>query len=190
MKILAFSGSARATSHNRRLLSIACEALREFEVTVDDFDFRQFPIPLYDGDLEQASGLPENARLFKQALQDHDGFVIASPEYNSAYSPLLKNAIDWASRAESSDDMPLSAFTNKTAVLLATSPGSLGGLRGLSALRMLLGNINVHVLPKQLAIPKSHEAFSKQGELSSPDQMENLIALMGYFADFTRRLTD
>ena len=146
-------------------------------------------MPLYDSDLEQASGLPENARLFKQALREHDGFVIASPEYNSAYSPLLKNAIDWASRAENSDEPPLSAFTNKTALLIATSPGALGGLRGLSALRTLLGNINVHVLPKQLAIPRAHEAFSEQGELSSPDQMKNLTLLMDDFIDFTRRLT-
>ncbi len=188
MKILAFAGSARADSFNCRLLSIATEMLNDQGITVDSFDFKQFPLPIYDGDLEQQSGLPENAKRFKQALQAHDGFVIASPEYNSAYSPLLKNAIDWASRSETADEAPLTAFSGKTAVLLSTSPGALGGLRGLSVLRMLLTNIIVHVLPRQLAVGRAHEAFTDHDRFADETQSNNLSSLMTEFANFTGRL--
>ena len=189
MKILAFAGSARANSFNRQLLAVAATAIEACDVTVTYFEFGQFPLPLYDGDMEQSSGLPGNARLFKQALIAHDGFLIASPEYNSAYSPLLKNAIDWASRSESAEEPPLCAFTNKTAAIISTSPGALGGLRGLNVLRMLLTNINVHVLPKQIAIAKAHEAFTEQGTLSDERQHKNMTALAAEFVDFTSRLS-
>lgn len=188
MKILAFAGSARTDSFNCRLLSIATEMLIDRDITVDTFDFKQFPLPIYDGDLEQQSGLPENAKKFKEALQTHDGFVIASPEYNSAYSPLLKNAIDWASRSETADEPPLAAFNGKTAVLLSTSPGALGGLRGLSVLRMLLTNINVYVLPAQLAVGRANEAFTDKNSFVDDAQAKKLSSLMSEFADFTERL--
>ncbi|MEM7468001.1 MAG: NAD(P)H-dependent oxidoreductase [Pseudomonadota bacterium] len=188
MKILGFAGSARTDSFNVKLLNIAARILADAAVEVDIFDFRQYPLPLYDGDLEASEGMPDNAKRFKAALVACDGFLIASPEYNSAYSPLLKNAIDWASRATSADDTPLQAFSNKTAVLIATSPGALGGLRGLSVLKTLLGNIRVHVLPNQLAIPRAHEVFENAGQLNDSLVAENLEQLMAEFVDFTQKL--
>ena len=187
MKILAFAGSARRDSYNRKLVAAAVEVLKSQNVDVSSYDFQQYPMPLYDGDFEQLEGLPENARRFKQALIGHDGFLIASPEYNSAYSPLLKNAIDWASRAEHQDEPPLQAFSGKSALLLATSPGALGGMRGLVVLRMLLANIRVQVSASQLAIPKAHEAFDASGQLDDSNS-KNLSAAIADFIDLTRRL--
>ena len=190
MKILAFAGSARRDSFNRKLVALAAEGVASQGVEVNIYEFGEYPIPLYDGDLEQAEGLPENAIRFKQALISHDGFLIASPEYNSAYSPLLKTAIDWASRAEQADEPPLAAFRGKTAALMATSPGGLGGLRGLAALRMLLANISVQVCTTQLAIPKAHEAFDEHGQLRDANSAESLSTLLRDFLDLSRRFVN
>ena len=188
MKILVFAGSARRESFNKRLIAIAAKELRQLGAEVTEFDFGEHPMPLYDGDLEAQSGLPDNAQRFKNALIAHDGFVIASPEYNSAYSPLLKNAIDWASRATDADEASLLAYRGKTAALLATSPGGLGGLRALVPLRMLLANIGVNVLPRQLAIPTAHEVFADAESFAQSQYQQELNALCADFCEFTRRL--
>ena len=128
-------------------------------------------MPLYDGDLEAASGLPENAKKFKQLLRDHDGFLISAPEYNSSISGVLKNSIDWASRVETEDEPALVCFKGKVAALMSASPGGLGGLRGLVHLRAILGNIGVIVLPDQMSISAAHEAFDANGKLK--DEKKN-----------------
>jgi len=164
-KILAFAGSTRAGSFNKQLIKIAAEGARSAGAHVTLIDLRDFAMPLYDGDLETESGLPENAKKFKNLLREHDGFLISSPEYNSSISAVLKNAIDWASRAESDDEPPLVAFRGKVAALMSASPGGLGGLRGLVHLRSILGNIGIIVLPDQVSISSAHEAFDEAGKL-------------------------
>jgi NAD(P)H-dependent FMN reductase len=109
---------------------------------------------------------------------DHDGFLIASPEYNSAFSPLLKNTLDWASRSESEDESPLVAFRGKTAGILATSPGGLGGIRGLILLRMVLGNLGVIVMPDQQAVPNGFQAFNDDGSMSD-EKLETRVRTLG-----------
>ena len=96
---------------------------------------------------------------------EHQGLLISSPEYNSSITGVLKNAIDWASRAETETEAPLIAFRGKVATLMAASPGGLGGLRGLVHLRAILGNIGVTVLPDQLTLSSAHEAFDSAGAL-------------------------
>ena len=174
MKILAFAGSTRPASFNRRILNIAIEGAISAGADVSVFDFGKKPMPLYDPELEQAEGLPANAKAFKTALLEHQGLLIASPEYNSAYSPLLKNAIDWASRSESTDEPALAAFKDKTAAILAASPGKLGGLRGLTVLRMLLTNIGVTVLPTQIAVPGAHELLDADNQANVECQQDLL----------------
>jgi len=164
-KILAFAGSTRAGSFNKQLIKIAAEGARSAGAHVTLIDLRDFAMPLYDGDLETESGLPENAKKFKNLLREHDGFLISSPEYNSSISAVLKNAIDWASRAESDDEPPLVAFRGKVAALMSASPGGLGGLRGLVHLRSILGNIGIIVLPDQVSISSAHESFDEAGKL-------------------------
>lgn len=159
-KILAFAGSSRKESFNKRLLAIAVLGARDAGANVTVIDLADYEMPLFNQDLESEQGIPENALKFKRLLIEHDAFIIASPEYNSAFSPLLKNVIDWASRAESDDEPPLEAYQGKIAAILAASPGALGGLRGLVFLRMLLANIGVTVLPEQQAIPHAFKAFN------------------------------
>lgn len=166
-RILAFAGSARTASLNKKLVAVAARAVREAGAEVCVADLRDYPMPLYDGDLEEREGVPAQASAFKQLLGESDGFLIASPEYNSSITPLLKNALDWASRAESEDEEPLRVFQGKAAGLLAASPGRLGGLRGLVHLRAILGNIGVTVVPDQLAVGGAHEAFDAEGNLTS-----------------------
>src|SRR5579862_9258125 len=128
-KIVAFAGSLRAGSFNKKLLAIAVEAARAAGAEVTVADLRELALPIFDQDIEDASGLPAGAKKFKSLLTASDGFLIASPEYNSSITGALKNAIDWASRGESDDEPPLVAYRGKAAALCAASPGALGGLR-------------------------------------------------------------
>lgn len=164
-RILVFGGSLRKDSYNHKLALIAAEGARAAGAEVTVVRLRDFPLPVFDADFEDEKGMPAEAARFKKLLTEHDGVIIASPEYNSSISGSLKNAIDWASRTEKDDEPPLVAFSGKTAVILAASPGGLGGLRGLVILRSLLGNIGVTVLPDQVAIPAAHEAFDDSGAL-------------------------
>ncbi len=175
-KILAFTGSTRQDSYNKKLVKIACEAARKAGAAVTEIDLRDFPMPLYDGDLENAKGIPENSLKFKKLLMEHQGLLISSPEYNSSISGVLKNAIDWASRAIPGEE-PLACFKGKTVALMSASPGALGGLRGLVHVRSILGNIQVLVLPNQVAVPKANEAFDTNGQLTDKrlqSSVENL----------------
>jgi len=177
-RILAFSGSLREDSFNQKVVNIAADGARKAGADVTVIQLRELPLPVYDGDLEADSGLPENARTIKDLMKAHQGFLIASPENNSTLSAALKNAIDWASRPDG-DETPLVCFKDKTAVLMAASPGALGGLRGLNHLRAILTSIGVLVLPEQKAIPKIHEAMDGNGALTDAAQqaaVENLGA--------------
>lgn len=166
IRILAFAGSSRTDSFNRSLISIAARGAREAGADVTLVELADYPMPLMSEDLEAAEGMPGKAAELKRMMIGSDGFLIASPEYNSSISPLLKNTIDWASRSESEDEPPLSAFSGKTAVIMSASPGKLGGLRGLVVLRMLLANLGITVLPEQRCIGSAHRAFEEDGELA------------------------
>lgn len=167
-RILVFGGSLRRDSVNQKLAAVAATGARQAGAEVTLFTLRDFPLPLYDGDLEAASGLPGNARRLKALFREHHGLIIASPEYNSSIPGVLKNAIDWVSRAESKDDV--SVFAGKTASLCAASPGALGGLRGLVHLRAILGNMGVVVLPDQVAVGQAYQAFTPEGALADAKQ--------------------
>jgi chromate reductase len=186
-KILAFAGSLRTDSFNKKLVKIAAQGARNAGAEVTLVDLRELPMPLFDADLESSDGLPENAKKFKQLLLANDGLLIASPEYNSSFSGALKNAIDWASRREKDDEPPLACFTNKVAVLMSASPGALGGLRGLVQLRMTLSNLRVLVLPDQIAVSKAGEAFNPDGSLKDSKQQASIEKLGGALANFLRK---
>jgi NAD(P)H-dependent FMN reductase len=175
-KILAFAGSTRIDSYNKKLVKIAAAGAKVAGAEVTYIDLRDLPLPLFDEDLEAQEGLPANARTFKDLLISHQGLLIASPEYNSSLTAVLKNAIDWASRP-APNEAPLAAFAGKVASIMSASPGALGGLRGLVHLRSILGNIKVLVLPDQIALPKAYEAFNADGTLKDPKQQESIEKL-------------
>ncbi len=175
-KILAFAGSTRTDSFNKKLVKVAARGAEAAGAKVTILDLRDFAMPLYDGDLEAKEGLPANAVKFKEILLAHQGLLISSPEYNSSITGVLKNAIDWASRPAPGEES-LACFNNKVAALMSASPGALGGLRGLVHLRSILGNIKVLVLPNQIAVSKADEAFAADGSLKDAKQqaaVENL----------------
>ena len=186
-KVLAFAGSTRGASLNKRLVAYAAGRLREAGVDATSVDLRDFPMPLYDGDLEQREGIPETAKAFKRILIAHQGLLISSPEYNSSITGVLKNAIDWASRPEPGETS-LVAFRGKVAALLAASPGALGGLRGLVHVRAILGNIGVLVLPEQVAVMKAHEALDESGAPKEEPTRKAIETLVTRLATVVRRL--
>ncbi|HEY4309981.1 MAG TPA: NAD(P)H-dependent oxidoreductase [Pirellulales bacterium] len=164
VKILAMAGSTREASFNKKLVKLAAAGAQAAGAEVTVIDLRDLAMPLYDGDLEASSGLPASAMKLKELMLAHQGFLISSPEYNSSISAVLKNAIDWASRPATGEP-PLACFNDKVAALISASPGALGGLRGLVHLRAVLGNINVLVLPDQVAVMNAHTAFADDGSL-------------------------
>lgn len=183
-KILAFAGSAREASFNKKLVKIAANGAKLAGADVTYLDLRDLPMPLFDQDLEEKEGLPDNVLKFKALLKEHQGFLIAAPEYNSSITPLLKNAIDWASRSEPGEPyLALTCFRGKIAAIMATSPGGLGGLRGLVHVRSILENIGVLVIPEQKAIPNAFQVFDEQGNLKDQEQQKAI-------EDIGRKLTE
>lgn len=166
-RILAFAGSTREESYNRKLIRIAAAGAREAGGEVSLVELADYPMPIMNEDLEAREGMPPAAAEFKELMLENDALLISSPEYNSSITPLLKNVLDWASRSVTPDEKPLSAYRGKTAVIMSASPGSLGGLRGLVVLRMMLGNLGVTVLPATRSISSADSAFDEDGSLLS-----------------------
>ena len=186
-KILAFAGSLRSGSFNRKLVRIAAEGARAAGAEVTEIDLHEIAMPLYDGDIEREHGLPPNAKLFKRLLIEHQGVLISSPEYNIAITAVLKNAIDWASRAEPGE-APLVAFKGKVGGLMSASPGNFGGVRSLAMLRAILSHLGVIVVPTQLGIARANEAFDARGNLQDERQRETIRSIGAEVASFVRRL--
>lgn len=187
-KILAFAGSTRTDSFNKKLVKIAVTGATEAGADVTVIDLRDYAMPLYDGDLEQKEGLPQNARKLKDLMLIHHGFLISSPEYNSSISGVLKNTIDWASR-QSEGEVPLACFKDKVAGIMSASPGGLGGLRGLVHVRSILENIGVLVIPDQMAISKAHEAFNIDGMLKDKKQEDQIKKIGANVAKMLTKLS-
>lgn len=175
--LIAFAGSTRRESFNRKLVRIAAGGAEKAGAQVEILELSDYPMPLMNEDLEAESGLPEGAARFKRKLLEASGFMIASPEYNSSITPLLKNALDWASRSQSKEEKPLSAFRGKTAVLMSASPGSLGGMRGLVPLRMMLAELGVTVIPRYRCVSAAGEAFTEEGLLKDPGAQKAVMKL-------------
>ncbi len=186
-RILAFAGSTRKDSFNKKLVKVAADGAREAGAEVTFVDLHDLPLPLYDGDLEAKDGIPENAKKLKKMMLEHQGLLIASPEYNSSISGVLKNTIDWISRPEPGEK-PLACFDQKVAGLLSASPGALGGLRGLVHVRSILGNIKVTVIPDQVAVSKAHEAFNEDGTMKDEKQQQSVRNIGSQVANVAAKL--
>jgi NAD(P)H-dependent FMN reductase len=178
MKALVFAGSVRQGSIHRRLARAVAEQLERRGVEVTLADLRDYPMPLYDGDLETAEGLPPAAREFRKLLAEHDLFVIASPEYNGSFPALLKNVIDWTSRPAAPGERSTALYRGKTAALLAGSPGPGGGRRGLRHLRELLEMIGVTIVAEPVAVGGAFDAFDAEGQLTRPDSVASIERLV------------
>lgn len=187
-KVLAFAGSTRKDSVNKKLIKIAAKGAENAGAEVTLIDLADYPMPLFDQDLEEKEGMPENARKFKQLMTEHDAIMISTPEYNSAFPALLKNVFDWASRPEKEGEVKLAAFQDKVAAIMSASPSGLGGSRALVFLRMFLGNVSVLVLPDQKSIPNAYDAFDESGSLSDTKDQEAVMTLGKKLAITTQKL--
>ncbi len=187
-KILAFAGSTRGDSYNKRLVRIAAGGARAAGAEVTLLDLRDYPLPIFDEDEEAQAGLPANARKLKDLFLAHQGLLISCPEYNSSITAVLKNTIDWVSRPVPGEE-PLNCFAGKVATIMSASPGALGGLRGLVTVRSILGNIKVIVLPDQMAVARAHEAFTPDGSLKDPGQHASIEQLGSSLARMLTKLT-
>ncbi len=186
-KILAFSGSVRRQSFNQRLLQVVAEGARQAGAEVTLISLADYELPLFNEDLEAEAGAPAAALALKQLFLQHHGLLIASPEYNSSVTPLLKNTIDWISRPAPGEPR-LAAYQHKVAGIVAASAGALGGLRGLVHLRAILGNIGVTVVPNQFALSAANTAFSESGQISNVKQADAARSVGTDVANMLQRL--
>ncbi|MBL37239.1 MAG: FMN reductase [Xanthomonadales bacterium] len=184
-RILAFAGSTRKESFNRKLLTVAVELARQADLDVEHIELADFPLPFMDEDLEAERGQPENATALRRLMLDADAFMLACPEYNSSITPLMKNVIDWCSRKESGGG-DLSPYSDKNALLLGASPGRSGGKRSVETVRSILGNIGVEVFDKEFTLPGAGDAFDDLGQLRDVEMVDALKAIVKAFSDSIR----
>jgi len=164
-RVLIFAGSNRRESLNKRLAVAAAARVKELGGEATLVDLADYPMPLYDGDLEAAEGLPENAVRLRKLMMEHDALLLACPEYNGSITPLLKNTLDWTSRPGNGVGMT-AAYKGKVAGLLSASPGGLGGMRGLVHVRAILGGMGVLVIPGDVSVGGAHQSFAADGSLA------------------------
>ncbi|NQV25273.1 MAG: NAD(P)H-dependent oxidoreductase [Rhodopirellula sp.] len=186
-RILAFAGSTRQASFNKKLVAAAAKSAEAAGATVTLIDLADFPLPIFDEDYEAEHGMPENGAKLKQLFIEHNGLLIASPEYNSSVSAVLKNAIDWVSRRAADEPMKV-AFLGKTAAIMAASPGGLGGIRGLVHLRSILQNIGVLVMPDQITLSEAHTAFGDDGSLQNERKQMSVDVLAKDLVETVQKL--
>ena len=182
-RILAFSGSSRLGSFNAKLLGAVAGAARAAGGEVTVVSRGELALPLYDGDLEDSVGLPAGAQKLVELIIAHDGLLIASPEYNSQLTPLLKNAIDWCTRA---DENP---FRGKVAAVVSASPGAFGGIRSMTLARQLLTHLGCHVIPTQCVLPHADKAFDEHGALKDERARKAAQAVAADLVRVTERLS-
>ncbi|MDQ2079279.1 NAD(P)H-dependent oxidoreductase [Xanthobacteraceae bacterium Astr-EGSB] len=189
-KILVFAGSIRTGSFNARLAALAVKELALADVDVTRISLVDYPLPLYDADLEKASGAPENAVKLKRMFLAHRGIFIASPEYNASVTPLLKNTLDWVSRVREGNEVPLAAYKRRVFALGAASNGSLGGYRSLMALRQILElGCGATVLPEQVAVREAASAFEDDDTLRDERTMRALRTVLERLVETARQLS-
>lgn len=183
VRILAFSGSARRASLNKKLLAVAVGATREAGAEVTLIDLNDFPLPIYHGDLEEADGMPLNAVKLVELITQHAGLLIASPEYNSMITPLLKNTIDWCTRGDGNP------FQGKVAAVVSASPGQYGAVRSLKLAQQLLQHLGCHVVPGQTALPHADKVFDLEDRLTDVRATKSVQALAKALVETTRKLS-
>jgi chromate reductase, NAD(P)H dehydrogenase (quinone) len=186
-KILVFAGSIRSGSYNARLAALAAKELTLADAETTLISLSDFPMPLYDGNTEAASGPPENAYKLKRLMGLQHGVFIASPEYNASITPLLKNTLDWVSRVREGKEPALAAYKNRVFALGAASNGTYGGMRSLIALRQVLElGCGALVIPDQVAVREAANAFDEMDNLKDERTAGLLKALVNRLVDMAR----
>jgi chromate reductase, NAD(P)H dehydrogenase (quinone) len=163
-KLLFFSGSIRKGSLNQTLATYAHRLATQKGHAADMLSLADYPLPIYNGDLQKDEGIPENARKLKALFDGYQGIFIAAPEYNASITPLLKNTLDWVSRIKDEGEQPLQVFKTRVFAIGSASGSMHGGVRGLIALRQVLAvGLGALVLGDQFAVSQANKAFDDAG---------------------------
>ena len=176
-RILVFAGSIRTGAYSGPTADAAQRELALQGAEVTRISLADYPLPIMDQDLEKEKGIPENAMRLGRQIAAHDGFLIASPEYNSSIPPLLKNAIDWVSRIRKDGGAPFHPYAGKVAALCSSSNGNFAGARGLYHLRSVLMNCQVEIITPQCSVPRAQDAFDENGEFKD-EQLRHRMELV------------
>jgi NAD(P)H-dependent FMN reductase len=188
MRLLFFAGSTREASFNRKLASLAHHIAEANGIEAVLVDLKDYPMPIYNGDLEAKDGPPERARAFKALLEEYEGVFIASPEYNSSVTPLLKNTLDWVTRVRAKGESGLEVFKSRVFAISGASPGYYGAMRSLLALRQILVvGMGATVIPQQIALPRASDAFEADGSLKDKAQQTLCKSVVEALAVAARR---
>jgi chromate reductase len=188
LKILVIPGSLRTGSLNARLAATAAYELAHADAEVTRISLGDFPLPIYDGDLQTKSGVPKNAINLKRMIGAHHGVLIVTPEYNSSVPPLVKNTIDWVTRVQDPPEARGQVFRERAFAIAAASASRLGGTRALAALRLILSACHATVIPNQLALSFAGEAYDDMDRLKHPADVEALDALVRQLIDASQRM--
>jgi NAD(P)H-dependent FMN reductase len=188
LKILIIPGSLRTGSHNARLAAQAAYEFTQAGVDVTQLSLGDFPLPIYDGDLQAKSGVPKNAVNLKRMMAGHHGILIVTPEYNASLPPLVKNTIDWLSRVQDPNEARGQVFRERPFAIAAASESRLGGTRALAALRLVLSALQATVIPNQLALSFATTAYDDMDRLKNPADTQALKALVRQLIDVCQRM--
>src|SRR3979411_1017172 len=188
LKILVIPGSIRTGSLNARLAAAAAYQFPQGGADVTRIALADFPLPIYDGDLQTKSGVPKHAINLKRMIGAHHGVLIVTPEYNSSVPPLIKNTIDWVTRVQDASEARGQVFRETPFAIAAASESRLGGARALAALRLILSACHATVIPNQLALSFAGEAYDDMDRLKQPADLEALNALVRQLIDVSQRM--
>ena len=181
MKLLVFAGALRVDSCNKKFAREAARLVNEAGHAAEFLDLKDYPMPVYDGDIEASSGIPETTKSLSKKIAAVDGIILSTPEYNASIPGMLKNVIDWLSR-----DKPMT-LADKHLLLLAASPGAFGGMRALWHSRQPFDQLGVHVYPGMMGLNDAYNAFGDDGKLKDAKKLAQLKALIDTFlAHITR----
>jgi NAD(P)H-dependent FMN reductase len=188
LKILVIPGSLRTGSLNAKLAAAAAHQFAQAGADVTRISLDDFPLPLYDADLQTKSGVPKNAINLKRMISAHHGVLIVTPEYNSSVPPLVKNTIDWVTRVQDVQEARGQVFRERAFAIAAASESRLGGVRALAALRLVLTACHATVIPNQLALSFASEAYDDMDRLKHPADIEALGALVRQLIDVSQHM--
>lgn len=187
-KILVIPGSLRTGSHNAKLAAVAAYEFAQAGVDVTRISLADFPLPIYDGDLQAKSGVPKHAVNLKRMIGAHHGVLIVTPEYNASVPPLLKNAIDWVSRVQDPNEARGEVFRNRVFALAGASQNRLGGARALGALRLILTSCHANVIASQLALAFADQAYDDMDRLKNQGDIDALKEMVRQLIDISQRM--
>ena len=179
LKIAIIPGSLRSGSLNAKLAAVAAHELALAGAEITRISLADFPLPIYDGDLQAKSGVPKNAVNLKRMIGAHHGVLIVTPEYNSSVPALVKNTIDWVSRVQDRHETRGHVFRERAFAIAAASGGRLGGSRALAALRLILSACHAPVIPNQIALSFAEHAYDDMDHLKHPADIDALQAWCG-----------